>query len=346
MKILVLNNMAPFIRGGAEELADHLVANLNRAPGVEAELVRVPFRWDPAEQLIEQMTLCRLLAAQDADRVVALKFPAYLVPHAEKTIWLLHQYRQAYDLWDSGHSNIPDTARGREIKRLIAASDDACFAGARKIYCNSAVTRDRLRKYNGFAADVLMPPLNDPERFANTGYGDYLFAGGRVNAGKRQHRLVEAMAQVRSDVRLVIGGPPDSAEDRSRLERLVRKHGLEKRVTLDLGFLPRDRLAAYVNGALACAYLPLDEDSVGYVTMEAFQASKAVLTTRDSGGLLQIVQHGRTGLVCADDPRELAAAVDSLAEDRANTVAMGEAARDLWADLKVTWPDTVKALLQ
>ena len=47
------------------------------------------------------------------DRVIALKFPAYLVPHRQKVLWILHQYRQAYDLWDAGKSNIPDTPRAR-----------------------------------------------------------------------------------------------------------------------------------------------------------------------------------------------------------------------------------------
>ena len=50
MNVLVLNNAAPFIRGGAEELAEHLVQRLNMTAGVEAELLRIPFRWEPADQ--------------------------------------------------------------------------------------------------------------------------------------------------------------------------------------------------------------------------------------------------------------------------------------------------------
>ena len=39
MKVLVLNNAVPFVRGGAEELADYLVYRLNRLRGVEAALL-------------------------------------------------------------------------------------------------------------------------------------------------------------------------------------------------------------------------------------------------------------------------------------------------------------------
>ena len=34
------------------------------------------------------------------DAVIALKFPAYLVQHERKIVWLIHQHRSAYELWD------------------------------------------------------------------------------------------------------------------------------------------------------------------------------------------------------------------------------------------------------
>jgi hypothetical protein len=112
MKILVVNNAAPYIRGGAEELADHLVQRLNGTPGVEAELMRLPFCWTPAEHLIDEIVLHRALRLINVDRVIALKFPAYLVPHPHKTLWLLHQFRQAYDLYRPGHTPIEFSPRG------------------------------------------------------------------------------------------------------------------------------------------------------------------------------------------------------------------------------------------
>jgi len=96
MKVLVVNNAAPFIRGGAEELADQLVLRLNATAGVEAELLRIPFRWEPADCIVEQILLNLKLQLYEVDRVIGLKFPAYLIPHSKKVIWLLHQFRQAW----------------------------------------------------------------------------------------------------------------------------------------------------------------------------------------------------------------------------------------------------------
>ena len=95
----------------------------------------------------------------------------------------------------------------------------------------------------------------------------------------------------------MIAGPPDSEADAERLRELVERFGLSERVRLDLRFLPRATYADYLNGAAAVAYLPFDEDSLGYVSMEAATAGKALITTSDSGGILALAKHQETGWV-------------------------------------------------
>ena len=343
MKVLVVNNAAPFLRGGAEELADHLVRGLNAAPGVESELLRLPFSWSPAERLVEEILIHQAHRLINVDRVIALKFPAYLVPHAHKTLWLLHQFRQAYDLGDAGHG-LGDAGREGRIKGVIRRADEVAFADCRALYCNSPVTRDRLRRYNGREAQVLYPPLNDAELFTGGEAGGYVFAGGRVAPGKRQHLLVEAMARVRAPGRLVIAGPPESEAYADRLRALVAEHDLADQVELRLGFHPRADIAAWVNGATACAYLPFDEDSLGYVTMEAFACGKPVLTVTDSGGLLEMVSEA-TGAVVEPTPEALAGALDRLLSQPSRTAALGRAARAEWNGRGLDWSSTVARLL-
>jgi glycosyltransferase involved in cell wall biosynthesis len=235
--------------------------------------------------------------------------------------------------------------RGTVIRDAIRAADNNCFATARHLFTNSAVTAQRLKHYNGFDATILRPPLNDPQLFMGTEPGDYIFAGGRINSGKRQHLLIEAMSKVASSVRLIIAGPPDQPEDASRLQQLLNQHGLANKATLDLGLLPRQKIADYVNGALACAYLPFDEDSFGYVTMEACQAGKPVITVSDSGGVLDIIMNDETGIVCEPTASALAEAFDRLAGDRFMARRLGQAARDRWLSLNLTWETTVERLL-
>src|SRR4051794_40443654 len=95
---MILNNGIPFLQGGAEHLADSLARELV-VRGHEAQVVRLPLRWHSPEAIADSMAAAAALQIEGADRVIALKFPAYLVPHENKVVWLLHQFRQAYDLW-------------------------------------------------------------------------------------------------------------------------------------------------------------------------------------------------------------------------------------------------------
>jgi len=345
MRVLVVNNAAPFIRGGAEEFAEQLVLRLNATMGVEAELLRIPFRWEPADCILEQILLNRNLRLDQVDRVIGLKFPAYLIPHPSKTLWLLHQFRQAYDLYESGTSHLCNHESGERIVRLVRNADELCFRECRAIYTNSPVTKARLRKFNRFDATVLYPPLLDGERFIGGEYGSYFFAGGRVGPGKRQHLLVEAMRHVKSTVKLVVAGPLDHEDYGFRLRELVAQHDLADRVELRFGFHSRHEIAKLVNGALACAYLPVDEDSLGYVTMEAFSAGKSVITTYDSGGVLELVRHGETGFVTRADPRSLAEQLDRLVGNQTTAIAMGHEAKLLLDSKALSWERSIARLL-
>jgi glycosyltransferase involved in cell wall biosynthesis len=344
VRVLVVNNMAPFISGGAESMAEHLRRNIERA-GHPAEVLRIPFQWDPATRIPSQMLMARALELHNVDHVVALKFPAYLIPHPRKTLWLVHQYRQAYDLYDAGQTNLPSDATGAEIRALIRNADDECFRGARRIYAISDVTQQRLAKYNGFASLVLRAPLNDPELFEGGAPQGYIFAGGRVNAHKRQHLMLEAMAFAPRAARLVVAGPPDTAADAARLHEAVERLGLQARVRLDLRFLERREYAAYVNGASAVASLPFDEESFSYVAMEAAAAAKGLISTTDSGGVLGLAVHGETAWVAAPEAKALAQAMGEVHARPKRAMAYGAAARARWTACNINWPATVEALL-
>jgi glycosyltransferase involved in cell wall biosynthesis len=343
VNVLVLTTRVPFIHGGAEELRDNLVLNLRRA-GVTAEAMSLPFTWEPAERLVEEMWIARTIEVANADRVIALKFPAYLVPHPNKVCWVLHQYRQAYDLFDAGQSNIPMTPRGDAIRHMIRTADNDALGAAHALFTLSPTGQDRLRRYNKLEAQILPAPLNDPELFTGGEPGGYVFAGGRVGRAKRQALLVRALAHA-PGVRLVIAGPPDDASDGPELAALAAEVGVSDRLTLDLRFLPRAEIAELVNGASACAYIPFDEDSVGYVTMEAFQAGKPVVSATDSGGVLEIVRHDETGLVAPPTAEALGEALSAVVHDKARAVSMGAAGRQVLADCALTWPHTIERLL-
>ena len=60
MRIVIATVQVPFVRGGAEVLAEGLREVL-QAQGHEAEIVTIPFKWYPPERILDHMLICRLL---------------------------------------------------------------------------------------------------------------------------------------------------------------------------------------------------------------------------------------------------------------------------------------------
>lgn len=344
MKVAVLNTQAPFVRGGAEALAQALHDALVDA-GHEAELISFPFSWRSPQVIIDRMLSARLWRLVDIDRVIALKFPVYYVPHDNKVLWLLHQFRQVYDLWGTPLQDLPDTAEGLAVRDAIRRADTRYLSDAQRIYTNSAITGERLLRHNGLSSTVLAPPLIGAERLRAGPYGDYVLCTGRIAAAKRQRHVVEAMSAVSEDVRLIVAGPADSPADLARLQDAIQSRHLESRVSVMAGWIdPEEQAELYAN-ALVVVNLTLDEDSHGYVTGEAMAAARPVITCIDSGGTLELVKDEVTGLVIADaSPTAIAAAINRLHDDRELTQRLGTAGRELVRPITTGWGHIVEVL--
>jgi hypothetical protein len=68
------------------------------------------------------------------------------------------------------------------------------------------------------------------------------------------------------------------------------------------GFVSDDELVELFRDAIAVVYAPYDED-YGFVTLQAFLAGVPVVTTDDSGGVLEWVEHEVTGFGHRWQPR-------------------------------------------
>lgn len=342
MKVAIVNNQAPFVRGGAELLAEWLRDKLEQY-GHQAEIVRLPFQWNPCERILDHMLAARFVRLPNVDRVVALKFPAYYVPHENKVLWLLHQFRQAYDLWGTPYQDIPNTPTGHRVRDAVIAADQFHLGKVRHIYTNSKIVGQRLNYYNGLRSSVLYPPLPDPDSCYCEDYRDYFFFPGRITAGKRQHVAVAAMSYARGDARLVIAGQPETPEDLERVMSAIHEHGLEARVEVIPRWISEEEKHRLLAGCRGVIYLPYGEDSYGYVTLEAFHARKPVITLADSGGILELVEDGHNGRVVAGE-QDLALAMDELSGDRALAENLGQAALETIDRLQISWDRVIECL--
>jgi glycosyltransferase involved in cell wall biosynthesis len=203
-----------------------------------------------------------------------------------------------------------------------------------------------VREYNGIDAEPLFPPLGgDLSRFRNHGYGDFIFYPSRVTPIKRQLLAVQAMRFTKSPVRLVVAGKLESALYGTEIRDYVQHHDLEDRVEVHFGWQDDETKVDLLARCLALAYLPVDEDSYGYPSLEASHSFKPIVTLKDSGGALEFVRDGKEGLVAEPNPRDLGAAFDRLYEDRAEVERMGAQSHSRRVELNISWPHVVRRLL-
>jgi len=151
---------------------------------------------------------------------------------------------------------------------------------------------------------------------------DRLLFVGRLNKQKGIETLLHAVSRLARPIHLDVVGDGD---DRDALQELARALGIADRVHWH-GALPQPRLADFYRGATALI-VPSVGEGLGLVAVEA-QLCETPVIAFDSGGLPDIVQHDRTGiLVGTIDAAALAAAITSLLDRPDRGAALGAAGR-------------------
>jgi len=347
MNLLIATVQVPFVRGGAEVHAEQLCKAL-RAAGHQAEIAAIPFKWYPPERIPDHILACRLLDLTEScgvaiDRVIGLKFPAYLIPHPNKVLWILHQHRQAYDLWDHPLGYLSRSANGVEVRDAIAAADRQWIPQAKKVFANSLNVAKRLKEFCGIDSEPLYHPPQNAEKFYCAADEGYLFYPSRLTTLKRQALVLQALAQTTNPVRVRFSGSPENPAFARDLINLTQQLKLGKRVEW-LGYISEEEKLQNYAHARGIIFPPVDED-YGYITLEAMLSAKPVITCTDSGGALEFVLNRETGLIAEPTPASLAAAMDELWENSGRARSWGEAGRERFLSLDITWPKVIERLL-
>jgi len=341
-RILVCEAHVPFVQGGAEFHVRELVHQL-RAHGHEAELVSVPFKWYPKQEILAHAAAWRLLDLSESngrriDLVIATKFPTYFARHPAKVAWLIHQYRAAYELAGTPYSDFDHSEEDVALRDRLIALDTAMLGECRRVFANARNTADRARRFNGLAVEPLYHPPRLAARLRGGEAGDYVLSVGRLEAVKRVDLIIRAMAHAPRALSLAIAG---TGTMRPALEALVAELGLGGRVRF-LGEVADDEIVRLYAAALGVIFPPYDED-YGYVTIEAFLAKKPVITTTDAGGPTEFVEDGVNGWVTRPEPEALGEAIARLWADRGRAAALGAAGYE--RARTITWDGVVDRLI-
>src|SRR5437660_8963708 len=275
------------------------------------------------------------------DLVVGMNFPAYLVAHERKVLWILHQHRAAYNLWGTQFDDLSTYPEGVRIREWIHHCDRRFIPEAKKVFANSKTVAERLKRYNNIESEALYHPPPRAERLHAGEYGDYIFYPSRLEPQKRQELLIEAAKHLRTPLKIVLAG---DSRDRKHYESLIARHGVRERVCLK-GFIAEEEIVELYANALGVCYLPFDED-YGYVTLEGMLSAKPVIVPNDGGGATEFIEHERDGLIVNPEPRAIADAPDALYADRMRSQRMGERGREKILAMNLSWQGVVERLIE
>ncbi len=303
--IAVCAAQVPFSSGGAETLVLGLIREL-RERGFDVDHINIPFKWYPHSQLMKSIQLWEKIDLSESDgkkidMVIATKFPSYFVQHRNKVLWLIHQYRQMYDLFETPYSGFDEKSRNdMELKEKLIKMDNQVLSSYKRIYTISVNTANRLKKYN----DIESVPLYNPPKLTGLYYSgnfeDYILSVGRLDSLKRVDLLIRSLKFSDSRIHCKIVGQGPELEN---LKILSRKLGIADRIEF-LGFVSDKRLLDLYANCSAVFFAPQDED-YGYITLEAFLSKKPVLTSFDAGGPLEFVKDKSNGIVLESFDEEL-----------------------------------------
>lgn len=333
MKVVVMTVDSPFIRGGAEIMLEQLVC-ATKEIGHDVEIIRVPFSYgkdaniSAGMQFFENFDFSRLDIGSP-DRFISLKFPTYYAYNPLGTVWLMHQHRPFYDLWDSDVDHSPDKVA---MRNEVIAKDTMYLSKYSQVFTISQNVSKRLKRSNGIASEPIYQPPGTEKFLRCTENLPVIFCPSRIESLKRQELLVRAMAHVKPRAVAVIAGTGGLA---SSLQALARDLNVSDRVVFT-GPICDAELVRYFGLCRGVFFAPLDED-YGFVTLEAMIAAKPVITCTDSGGPLEFIRHDFNGFVVQPNEHAIAEALTRLLENPEKAAAMGRSGLEAYRSLGLSW---------
>jgi glycosyltransferase involved in cell wall biosynthesis len=377
---IVAPGPVPLAIGGAENLWWGLLEHLNRRTPHHADLIKLPTPERSFWEIVDSYRRWAELDVSGYDLVISGKYPAWMVAHPRHVCYLLHPLRGLYDTYPAGWPERCESADAdvRALVELLAGPGSTrellseCFGrleglrgrsdlpaelfalpgplirqvvhfldrvgrGGQAVVRSVALSATVAARPDYFDDPASVPVAHAPTSLGglHRARGRYLFTVSRLDGPKRIDLLIRAMAHVKSSIELRIAG---TGPQEGALRELAAG---DPRIRF-LGFLNDAQLADAYAGARAVLFTPAQED-YGYITLEAMLSGKPVVTTTDSGGPMELVVPGVTGLATPPDPAALGDAINVLLSRPWMGWRMGR--EGLRRARQVTWDAVVHTLL-
>jgi glycosyltransferase involved in cell wall biosynthesis len=313
--------------GGAMGGNDKLVSDLRyllTAGGHEVQTTSIVVDHDQGD-LATAMRFRAMDYWRDFDVLVALRWPAHLVQHHRKVSWFQHHAREHFDLLGCEFGSLASDPEFPHLRDELRSLDDEALDGCVAVWSISETVKSRLTRFNGLRPDeVVLAGLTPWDltrvRPRASIHGKTIVCLNRITPIKRQHLVLEALAYLPADFRVVFVGGQESNEYGAMLRDHAKSLELSSRVSFLGSVTERAKWRLLSKGA-CLVNAAFQEDSSSYPVLEAAVARIPIIVCADGGGLLEFVEDGVTGSVAAPEAIQLAAVIDQcVSEAQSETI--------------------------
>ena len=230
-RVLVAAVQSPFSGGGAERHVRRLteeLADARRRGGPRHDSVdrARALRPRPLRARAGAPSTCRSSGTGPWTPSSRRAFRATPCGIPNKIVWVIHQYRQAYDQFGTPWSDFTASAEDRRTRETIAAIDRVGLSEARQVFANSKTVAARLARFNGIASEPLYHPPPLVGRYRTGPFGDYALTVGRLDGWKRPDLPLRALAHAPAARLAVVGrGPEEERLEEARPRARRRRPG-------------------------------------------------------------------------------------------------------------------------
>ena len=378
MKIAIIApSPIPFGLGGAEKLWWGLVDAITKHSNHQCELIKLPISENDFWSLLNAYESFYTMDLSHFDMVISGKYPAWMTPHTNHQVYMLHCLRGLYDTWH--FTGLPDTC-GTANPTVMAflnsirgnwITPDEVFASLAQMKNDTSLPSDLFDFPGAFAREVIhyldnwglsrvqrITAISDTvakrrEYYPSstpvqTIYPPSTLTGFNNNSSdyfftaSRLDEPKRIKLMVEAYLKTSTDKPLKIAGTGPMASELAAMAVADKRIEF-VGYVSDTALVDYYANAYAVIFIPFDED-YGLITIEAMKSEKPVITFNDAGGVTEFVKHGKTGLISKPDVKALAKNIDKLAFDAKLCAQMGRAAKQSVTD--INWPNTVERLIE
>lgn len=379
---VVAPSAVPWASGGAERAVEGLAAAL-RLAGHRSEVFKLPVDERTLPGVIAGYQHFSLLDLSHFDRVISVKYPAWMVRHPAHTVWMFHPLRGLYDTYPShlplevvnpepvtedllrrlspgaGREALPDVFGwfAKVVDTLGADHPDLAFPGplARRLVRwldGVALAPAEIADHCALSRTVAARPDYFPGRVTPrvVYLPSPLEPGPDLAAGQSgRHLFTASRLDGPKRLDLLIDAMSHVPGDRPLI---IAGEGPERdRLEAAAAHDPRIRLVGHLSDdelrrhyAEAVAVPFIPlDEDLGLITLEAMSRGVPVVTTTDAGGPTEFVDHEVNGLVVEPDPEALGAALTRMVSEPGRAAAWGRAARARAE--QITWEGALDRLV-